>query len=376
VSFRVTDTGGRPAIAWAQGLRFTLPHALLERIGWLGRVDARGDLALPPEPARVTAADAEQLREHAAFTDAPPASSRLPFSYQRVPASIRAAIASVIGRRLRRRAEKWAVFPGWPLDLSADLLSDLADARPGRVSGRTPVVLTHDIDSPEGLDNLMNMFLPLEEAAGARSAGYVVPCAWSPNGELLDGLRRRGHEIGVHGYDHGNRTPFAGDAERRARLDAARPFIDRYGAAGYRAPSLLRTRALVRDLASRYRYDSSIPTSGGPFPVANNGCASARPFHIEGIAEIPLTLPRDGSLRFLGYSPREIVRLWIDGAETIARSGGIVVLLTHCEARFSGNRPMLDAYAEFLAHVRGAPARFVFSTPDALARSLPHANAV
>src|SRR6185312_13744291 len=123
-------------------------------------------------------------------------------------------------------------------------------------------------------------------------------------------------------------------------LDAAKPFADRHRAAGYRAPSLLRTRGLLKDLAGRYRYDSSIPTSGGLFPVPNNGCASARPFMIEGIMEIPLSMPRDGSLRFLGKSPREILRIWIDCAERISASGGVVVLLTHCERRFSGNAPM------------------------------------
>jgi len=47
-------------------------------------------------------------------------------------------------------------------------------------------------------------------------------------------------------------------AESRRRLDAARGFADRYNATGYRAPSLLRTRALLKDLSTRYRYDSSM----------------------------------------------------------------------------------------------------------------------
>jgi peptidoglycan/xylan/chitin deacetylase (PgdA/CDA1 family) len=170
----------------------------------------------------------------------------------------------------------------------------------------------------------------------------------------------RGHDVGVHGYDHSNLTPFADAAERKRRLDAARPFAERYGSVGYRAPSLLRTRALLRDLAGRYHYDSSIPTSGGLFPVPNNGCATARPFTIEGIRELPLTMPRDGSLRFLGYSPAEIARLWIECADLIARSGGVVVLLTHCERRFSGDERMFDAYRRFLEYIREQRERFVF----------------
>ena len=117
----------------------------------------------------------------------------------------------------------------------------------------------------------------------------------------------------------------------------------------------------LRDLASRYARDSSIPTSGGLFPVPNNGCASARPFMIEGIAEIPLSMPRDGSLRFLGYAPDDIARIWIECADLIARSGGTVVLLTHCERRFSGNDRMFTAYRRFLDHLAGHPERFTFT---------------
>ena len=80
-------------------------------------------------------------------------------------------------------------------------------------------------------------------------------------------------------------------------------FGDRYDATGYRAPSLLRTAALIADLGPLYRYDASIPTFDGAFPVPNNGCASARPWRIGSLWEIPLTPPRDGNLRFLGYQP-------------------------------------------------------------------------
>jgi hypothetical protein len=145
----------------------------------------------------------------------------------------------------------------------------------------------------------------------------------------------------------------------------AAPLRERYGASGYRAPSLLRTPGLLRDLAEFYRYDSSIPTAGGLFPTPNNGCASARPFLVEGIAELPLSMPRDGSLRFLGYSPDQILKCWLDCARQIGRSGGVVVLLTHCERQFSGNPPMLAAYRRFLEFVAESD-QFTWSDPAAV----------
>lgn len=348
-----------PGPAWAQGLRVSLPESV-----WAGL--ERG------EPARIDAEAVHRLRLCAAYTDVAPVSSRMPVSYQKVPAWARSMIAGLFGRWQRRREGDWARFPVWPLDLSADFLADaLAPHASPFTQGPTPVILSHDLDSPEGLRNLVTDFLGVEEQAGARSVNFVVPCAWPLEHGLLEEARSRGHEIGVHGYDHGNRTPFAGAEERARRLNAARAFIDRYGVAGYRAPSLLRTRALIEGLRELYRYDSSIPTSGGLFPVPNNGCASARPFKLDGIRELPVSLPRDGSLLFLGYRPSEIVRLWIECAETISRSGGVVVLLTHCEARFSGGRELFAAYCDFLGYVRSSE-RFAFSTPlDAMGLAAP-----
>jgi peptidoglycan/xylan/chitin deacetylase (PgdA/CDA1 family) len=235
------------------------------------------------------------------------------------------------------------------------------------------VILSHDLDSPEGLRNLVGSFLALEEAAGARSVSFVVPCGWPLDQALLDEIRARGHEIGVHGYDHSNRTPFLGHEQRLQRLGAARSLIDRYDVVGYRAPSLVRTRQLLADLQRFYRYDSSIPTSGGPFPVPNNGCASARPFRMFDIWEIPLSMPRDGTLRFLGYSHAEILETWKSCADLIARSGGVVTLLTHCEHGFSGNPGMLANYRRFLEHLV-VDGRFAFVTASRLLERLPSSS--
>jgi peptidoglycan/xylan/chitin deacetylase (PgdA/CDA1 family) len=355
VRFTLADAGGAAHLAWAEGTSCAWPLSVLEATGLGRHLGGDGKLRLPARPQGPDPAAAPALRLRAAFTDVPPLTSRLPLSYRLVPGWLRAGLAGLLGRWQRRRPDRWARFPGWPLDLSADLLADLVRGPSGGPPpGPTPVLLTHDLDSPEGTERLLAQFLPLEEAAGARSLNFVVPCAWPLDRGRLDEVRARGHEVGVHGYDHSNRTANAAPDERRRRLEAGKAALAGYDVRGYRAPSLVRTAPLLRDLAGLYRFDSSIPTSGGPFPTPNNGCASARPFAVEGLCEIPLSLPRDGSLRFLGYRPAEIAALWIDCAERIARSGGVVVLLTHCEARFSGNGPMQAAYRVFLDHVAGS----------------------
>ncbi len=358
IPVRIVSVGEYNDAAWAEGRTFKVPADMPARLRW--EVTPSGDVSIGRDALPVPPADIPRQRERAAFTEHAPVSARLPVSYQRVPGGLRAMIASAIGRWHRGRSEDWADFPMWPLDLSTDLLFDLSLKTSPPPIGPVSVVLTHDIDSPEGLQNLVGRFLDVEERVGARSTNYIVPCAWTVDEALVSEMVARGHEVGVHGYDHSNRTPFADVDERRRRLDAAQPFAKRHGAMTYRAPSLLRTRALLDDLGGRYVWDSSIPTSGGLFPVPNNGCASARPFAIGRILELPLSMPRDGSLRFLGYTPDEIVQLWVDCADLIARSRGVVVLLTHCEKRFSGDAPMFDAYRRFLEHVAGQPDRFAF----------------
>ena len=350
---RVSTLTGLPpgAPSWAEGLAFQLPNAALRRLN-----------ACEPFAARERAVEA--LRMWHAYTERRPISSRLPLTYQIVPPALRSILASALGRWKRRSVQRWAQFPSWPLDLSADMLADLVGCPPSPFStGPTPVLLTHDIDSPEGLANLVEFFLDAEESVGARSTSYVVPCAWPIDHALLAEVAGRGHELGIHGYDHSNLTPYLPPGERRQRLAAALPLMERYGMLGYRAPSLLRTRDLLRDLALHYQYDSSIPTSGGLFPVPNNGCASARPFRAEGIVELPVSMPRDGSLRFLGIEPAKILATWVDCAEIIARSGGVVVLLTHCEERFSGHRAMREVYAHFLRYVAERN-HFTWSSPS------------
>ena len=362
-------------LAWADGLTARLPPELAATLDRL----RDGDGALTADPAELTgqaydparlAAVADDLRARAAYTQVKPTSSRLPISYRHIPTPLRMAAARLIGRWRRRQVDRWAAFPGWPLDLSSDFVADLAGAPTLSLAGPTPVLLTHDLDSPAGLRNLADRFLSAEEAVGARSTNFVVPKAWPLDHGLLETVGARGHEIGVHGCDHANRTPFADADERRARLDAAAPLIERYGASGYRAPSLLRTPALLADVARRYRWDSSIPTAGGLFPVPNNGCASARPYRLgPSLWEIPISLPRDGSLLFLGYKPEEILALWRDCARTVAASGGVVCLLTHCEDEFSGAPRMFDAYRRFL-DMLAADDGFAFTTASALVDAL------
>ena len=143
----------------------------------------------------------------------------------------------------------------------------------------TPVVLTHDIDSPEGLTNLLGRFLPARGGGRRalhelRRAVRVADRSRRPRGARR--ARPRGRRARVRPQQHdgvrGRRRAARGGSTPRGRSPnaTARSATARRRCCG-------RARC-CSDLDTRYRYDSSIPTSGGLFPVPNNGCATARPF--------------------------------------------------------------------------------------------------
>jgi hypothetical protein len=365
-----------PHLEWASDLHFSITPALANHLLSSARANSLSKIVIHStsinnETIHLAKKAFPELRLKAAFTNNPPLSSRLPINYQYVPSLIRDVIAKCVGRIKRQQITQWARFPTWPIDLSADFVADLSSHESSPFINRpTPVLLTHDLDSPEGLKNVVRYFLDIEEAVFARSSNYIVPCSWSIDYNLLDEISSRGHEIGIHGFDHSNKTPFLTSIERQKRLLSAKHLINHYNIQGYRAPSLLRTAGLLQDLAKIYRYDSSIPTSGGLFPIPNNGCASARPFKVHGIWEIPLSMPRDGSLLFLGYSYSKILETWINCAELIAKSGGVINLLTHCEYRFSGKPKMLSIYKHFL-HYLANSGKYKFMLAKDILKYLP-----
>jgi len=62
-------------------------------------------------------------------------------------------------------------------------------------------------------------------------------------------------------------------------------------------------RSLLRDLGTRYRYESSLPTAGRIVSDAGtNGCATS--VRCREKSSSAVTLPRDGSLRFSGLRAR------------------------------------------------------------------------
>ena len=347
-------------LAWMEGLTFFWPTAFLQELikskgNEFASVRFNGEvhrLKTIPEKKSLRDSAFRVIKDNFLFTPKP-ATAKLPFSYNIIPHQIRWMAASTIVKFNKLRKQNEISFPLWPLDLTIDSIEDIEDycvesADIITHKRESNILLTHDIDTLESLENL-HLFLEIEEKHHVNSTNFIVPKGWELNFSILEEVKKKGHEIGIHGYNHDNRTPFLSSGKIESRIGEAVEFLSDYKIKGYRSPSLLMSAPLMKMLGKFFRYDSSIPNSGGFYSSRGNGCLTARPFYCSGILEIPLTLPSDANLLFQGLKGKDILEMWIKLTRIILMSGGTINLLTHCEKRYSGNRKMLGIYDEYLS---------------------------
>ena len=270
-----------------------------------------------------------------------------------VPRSATMAARSALARRQARSI----TFPGWPVDHSLDDLQRLvlgailraseAEAIPfvwfwphGKGSALT---LTHDVEGASGRDTV-SRFIDVEQSFGLRSSFNVVPNKYEVPPSLREEVTGRGHEIGVHGWDHqgslvASRALFE---DRAKRINAV---AQAWSAVGFRSPSTYRNADWFQELA--VEYDSSFPDSD-PFEPQSGGCLSIFPYLMGRLVEIPITMPQDHTLfSLLGEKD---TRFWRDKAAAIRSRHGLVCMLTHpdTEDGYTGSARVFQHYVEML----------------------------
>lgn len=309
-----------------------------------------GSLQLAFDPDVAVAA----LIARGQYTRRRPLVTRLPFSYRRVPPSVRNVVRDLMTRRARALE---GGYPAWPLEPSVESLRSiylaartaieplLARAPFWPAGKRFAIALTHDVDSADGLE-LAREIAAEETALGERSCWYLVGRDYPLDRAAIEDLRAGGSELGLHGAHHDNRIAFLDREEALAQLESCRTEVEALGMRGFRSPSMLRTPALYELLEDRFVYDSSMPDTG--LLPERNGCGTVFPFRHGKLVVLPLTLAPDGQLLGQGLDPAAALAAWIAKAEWIASVGGLAMHLTHPERGFSAEPPMREAYRRFL----------------------------
>lgn len=218
------------------------------------------------------------------------------------------------------------------------------------------LVLTHDVESADGVDNVRRL-AELELETGFCSSFNFIPAGAYPDpAELRSWLLANGFEIGVHDLEHDGRLFESREGFRRKARKINR-YLNDWGAVGFRSGFMLRRLEWLHEL--ELLYDSSTFDTD-PFEPQPVGTSTIFPFHIEsaagGYVELPYTLPQDSTL-FLLLREQDST-IWKRKLDWIAEKGGLALVNIHPDyIDFSGGPPSRNRYPsrilrDFLDHVR------------------------
>ena len=137
----------------------------------------------------------------------------------------------------------------WPIDNNA---GKPPEGWTGWPDGKKfALVLTHDVETAEGLDKCYQL-AEIEERLGFRSSfnfvagDYPVPVA------LRQYLTDRGFEIGVHGLHH-DQNPFRSESIFKKQAIEINRYLKEWGSVGFRSPSMYHDLELLHHLEYRIR---------------------------------------------------------------------------------------------------------------------------
>ena len=247
-------------------------------------------------------------------------------------------------------------FPAWPFEPSlveyrdAELLAQRREAGVERLpivnfwpeGKRYCALLTHDVEGPAGVANVMRV-IELEQRYGFASCwNFVAEWYDIPDG-LFDEVRARGCEIGLHGILHDGKL-FSSRASFEANLPKIRDYSERWGTVGFRSPATHRNADWMHELP--VEYDSSFPDTD-PFEPQPGGCCSIMPFFFGDVVELPLTMMQDHTMFEILREPG--IDRWTEKADWIMRHHGLITLNVHPD--YVVEQRYLDRYEAFLSYL-------------------------
>jgi hypothetical protein len=204
-------------------------------------------------------------------------------------------------------------------------------------------VLTHDIETEAGQAHARAV-ADLDAGYGFRSSFNFVPERYRVDHRLVDELRGRGFEIGVHGLKHDGKL-FRSAAEFRRGAERINHYLREFQAVGFRAELTHRHPQWMQAL--QIDYDLSFFDTD-PYEAIPGGTMSLWPVYIGRFLELPYTLLQDYTL--LAVLKETTPRLWLEKIEMIRSFRGLALVNTHPD--YLQSRSSWRLYEAFLRTMR------------------------
>jgi hypothetical protein len=245
----------------------------------------------------------------------------------------------------------------WPIDPQS------ATAPPGwqgwPEKKRFALVLTHDVETDKGYDNVLRL-VNLEEQLGFRSSFGFVPERYVVASDVREYLCNRGFEVVLHGLRHDGKY-YRSEKTFRRRAKRINHYLKEWGVRGFRSPSMLHNLDWLCLLEIEYDL-STFDTD--PFEPQPDGVGTIFPFFVPrrdsdkgiGYLELPYTLPQDFTLFII--MREQNIGIWRQKLDWIAEHGGMALTTTHPDyMRFNGEERgaelyPVERYVELLDYVK------------------------
>ncbi|MCW4010412.1 MAG: polysaccharide deacetylase family protein [Candidatus Bathyarchaeota archaeon] len=295
----------------------------------------------------------KQAKLHRLFTG-------LPVPYGLVPARIRNFMM-----RTECGPENLAICDKLPLDALRYMLSNAIENASGKQMEKKPIfldnyvcLLTHDVETAQGLQKA-RFIKKIEEKYDTRSAWFLPSKRYKLNDGAVRELANNG-EVGAHDTKHDGKLahlPKKELVERFSDVKHTLGTIIQQPVEGFRAPILQHNPTILQALnEAGYTYDTSIPAwePKHPYTMKPHGIGTVYPLTLNGLMEIPLTLPQDHQLLYvLGLKPEEALKIWAVMASVIRDLGGICMFLVHPDYEFGNGNT--SYYEELIGAVTEDP---------------------
>jgi len=243
----------------------------------------------------------------------------------------------------------------WPINANTSTPPDNWQGWPD--GNKFALVLTHDVETIKGV-NKCRKVMNIEEALGFRSSFNFVAGDYEVPLELINEIKSRGFEVGLHGLHH-NGNLFRSRKVFSEHANQINQFSRKWGAVGFRSPSMYHNLEWMHDLD--VEYDASTFDTD-PFEPQPDAAGTIFPFWVEnnnggkGYVELPYTLPQDFLLYIL--MQQNNTDIWKTKLDWVVEQGGMALFITHPDyMNFNGNKLNEDEYSaehykEFLTHVK------------------------